>query len=156
MNPYEALALELLHTLDHKRRVPPHEDISATMRGEMAVLRLLARENAAVTAGDLSRLLHMTTSRIAAVLGSLEKKQMILRQTDEDDKRRVLVTLTDKGSAFCQQRRQDVLRDTAALLEHLGQEDAEHFVRIIKRIQTFAPDHPPFMRGERKEENAHE
>jgi len=101
----------------------------------------------------------MTTSRIAAVLGSLEKKAMILRRMDESDKRRVLVTLTKAGSTFCQQRREDAARDMAALLEHLGEEDAAHFVRIMKRVHEFIPDHPPRIHDDMhhpKEESADE
>ena len=109
MIEYEALARELMHSFDTRKKAPPHEEISHTMRGEMAVLRLLKQENLPMTAGELSRKLHMTTSRIAAVLGSLEKKGMILRQADEGDKRRVQVMLTGKGSAFCQKKKKQAL-----------------------------------------------
>ena len=81
----------------------------------------------------------MTTSRIAAVLGSLEKKGMILRQADASDKRRVQVVLTNAGSAFCLQRKEKVLQDMTHLLEQLGHEDAHHFVRIMERILHFTP-----------------
>ena len=139
MIEYEALARELMHSFDTRKKAPPHEEISAAMRGEMAVLRLLEKENLPMTAGELSRKLHMTTSRIAAVLGSLEKKGMILRQADEGDKRRVQVVLTDQGSAFCQKKKEQALCDMTHLLKQLGEEDAQHFVRIMKRIHQFTP-----------------
>ena len=41
MNEYEALARELMHSFDTRKKAPPHEEISAAMRGEMAVLQLL-------------------------------------------------------------------------------------------------------------------
>ncbi|MBE5800010.1 MAG: MarR family transcriptional regulator [Clostridiales bacterium] len=159
MDVYETLAEELIGSLDRRRKGPPHEEISAAMRGEMAVLRLLVQERSTMTAGEISRTLGMTTSRIAAVLGSLEKKAMILRRADERDKRRVLVTLTESGSSFCRRRREDAVRDMTALLDHLGEEDAAHFVRIMKRVHEFIPDHPPRIREnmhQQKEESAHE
>ena len=159
MDIYQTLAEELMCSLDRQRKCPPHEEISASIRGELAVLRLLAQEGATMTAGEISRTLGMTTSRVAAVLGSLEKKAMIRRRTDERDKRRVLVTLTEPGSTFCRQRREEAARDMAALLAYLGEEDAAHFVRIMKRIHDFIPDHPPRMREDihhHKEETAHE
>ena len=143
MTEYEALARELMHSFDTRKKAPPHEEISATMRGEMAVLRLLSQEASAMTAGEVSRKLRMTTSRIAAVLGSLEKKGMILRQADAGDKRRVQVVLTDKGSAFCQRKKEQALADMAHLLSQLGQEDARHFVRIMGRIHQFTPPSHP-------------
>ena len=156
MNEYEALAKELMRSIDQRKKAPPHEEISAAMRGEMAVLRLLDREAAPMTAGDLSKRLHMTTPRIAAVLSTLEKKGMILRKTDSLDKRRVQVTLTALGSSFCQSKKEQVLGDMTHLLTQLGSEDAHHFVRIMKRIQDFMPPPSAGMRNENKEEPANE
>lgn len=140
MDRYEMLACELMQALDQHKKGPPHEEVSQTMRGEMAVLRLLMTQGEPMTAGELSRTLSMTTSRIAAVLGSLEKKGMLLRMADEADRRRVLAVLTKKGKAFCQARRDHAKRDITAMLTRLGEEDAVHFVRIIKRIHEIMPD----------------
>lgn len=139
MEPYRTLACEMMEAMDRCKKGPPHKEISATMRGEMAVLYLLENESISMTAGEISRTLEMTTSRIAAVLGSLEKKEMILRQTDPTDKRRVLVTLTQQGSSFYRRRRQEVLEQMTEMLCFLGEEDAEHFVRIMKRLKIFNP-----------------
>ena len=137
MNEYEALARELMQSVDQHRKAPPHEEIGAAIRGEMAVLRLLMRETKPMTAGELSKQLRMTTPRIAAVLSSLEKKGMIHRKTDAGDKRRIQVTLTEQGSTFCLQKREQVISKMTLLLTQLGSEDAGHFVRIMKRIQEF-------------------
>lgn len=141
MELYTALAMELHEALDRKKKGPPHEDVSASMRGEIAVMRLLMDEGTPVTAGSISKNLHMTTSRIAAVLGSLQKKGLILRICDEEDKRRVLVTLTERGIAFCLEKKQRVIDDTRYLLSQLGEEDARHFVRLMKRVHDIMP--PP-------------
>ena len=154
MDRYEALAQELMRSLDQRIKSPPQEEISAAMRGEMAVLRLLGREAKPLPAGEISRTLSMTTSRIAAVLGSLEKKDMILRQADKTDKRRVLVTLTQKGDAFCLKRRQEVMEHITEMLQYLGEEDAAHFVRIMKRTHEFIHKRPPFEQETREEESA--
>ena len=78
MNPYEQLAEQIFASLDKHRHMPP-EPVSGTIRGEMAVLRFLGQENRGMRAGAIAEELHMTTSRIAAVLNSLEKKDMITR-----------------------------------------------------------------------------
>ena len=154
MQYYEALAQEMMSALDQTIKSPPQEEISAAMRGEMAVLRLLGREAKPLPAGEISRALSMTTSRIAAVLGSLEKKDMILRQADEIDKRRVLVTLTQKGDAFFLKRRQEVMEHMTEMLQYLGKEDAAHLVRIIKRTHDYMHKRPPFEQETREEESA--
>ena len=111
MIDYAALAQELLHALDTTGPRPPHENISQTQRGEMAVLRLLARERRQMLAGEISRSLSMTTSRIAAVLNRLEKKEMITRLPDPADRRRVAVALTARGESFHLARRREAEQD---------------------------------------------
>ena len=134
MTNYSALAQELLHALDTAGPRPPHEDISQTQRGEMAVLRLLAEENRQLLAGEISRGLGMTTSRIAAVLNSLEKKDMITRCADPADRRRVVVALTARGEVFCRARRREAERDCTHLLERRGEDDARQFVHLLGRV----------------------
>lgn len=151
MEQYEKLAEELFSVLDHKHKGPPHEEMGAAVRGEMAVLRLLSIKARSMTAGDLSRLVHMSTPRIAAVLKSLEKKGMIVRSADKEDKRRVLVTLTEKGEAFCIEARRRALADVTKMLSSLGEEDAAHFVRIVTRIHEIMEE-SPIPGGEDKEE----
>lgn len=155
MDLYARLAEELIEALDRKKKGPPHEDVSTAMRGELAVLRLLMDEGRVLTAGDISRLLQMTTSRIAAVLGSLQKKGLIVRSTDAEDKRRVLVTLTQKGMTLCRKRKQHVVSDMSYMLSYLGENDAKEFVRLMKRVHDIIP--PPSCIDEEeycdKEEN---
>ena len=139
MERYAERAGELFSVLDHGTRRPHHAEASAAMRGEMAVMRLLEEENGALTAGDISRLLEMTTSRIAAVLGALEKKGLIVRRADQADRRRVLVTLTESGTALCRMKREHLLRRMERFLSRLGEEDAAHFVRLMKRAQELIP-----------------
>lgn len=141
MNVYELLAGELIEAFDRKKKELPHEEVSAAMRGEMAVLRLLEDEARALTAGEISRLLRMTTSRIAAVLGALEKKALIVRSPDERDKRRIRVILTQKGQVLCRTKRQKVACDVSFALSQLGEHDAREFVRLMKRVHDLMP--PP-------------
>lgn len=143
MDIYESLAEELMEALNRKKR-PPHEDMSAAMRGEMAVLRLLTEENRALSAGEISGLLTMTTSRIAAVLGALEKKGLIVRSADERDKRRVLVTLTQEGLLLSHQRKQCMLHAVSHTLAQIGEADAREFVRLIDRVYSLLPP-PPIL-----------
>ena len=147
MELYIALAKELLESLDRKKKGPPPEDVRASMRGEMAVLRLLMDENHPLSAGEISRTLKMTTPRIAAVLGSLQKKGLVDRVTDPSDKRRVMVTLTENGISLCKKRKQRAVSQISHMLSCLGEEDARHFVRLIKRVQDILPP-PPGMEEE--------
>lgn len=96
------LTEELVRLLDEYPREARDNRFSSTLRGEMAVMRLLHNSRQKMTAGELSSRLDMTTSRIAAVLGSLQKKGLLERESDEEDRRRVMVSLTEAGDRLCE------------------------------------------------------
>lgn len=139
MDQYAALAEEFIQAMDQHRHNKP-EPVSGAMRGEIAVLKLLFCAKQSLSAGYISRELDMTTSRIAAVLNSLEKKHMIERVGDAQDRRRVLVSITACGIDYCVSRREEAVSHMTALLTRLGEEDARSFVRIIKRMFEALPE----------------
>lgn len=139
MDSYKELARAFLDEMESRRLLPPHPDeVSASMRGEMAVLRLLEHRRQRISAGEISRVLDMTTPRIAAVLNSLEKKGMIERGGDARDRRRVLVALTQKGNACCQAKKDAVLTRLAMVFEAIGPQDTEAFIRVMRRVSEAA------------------
>ena len=137
MNRYEYLAEQLLLSMDRHKHLPL-EPVSDAVRGEMAVLRLLSQEENGMHAGEIADMLRMTTSRIAAMLNSLEKKLMIRRITDPKDKRRVIVFLTHTGRAACNERRNEAKAHLTAMLERFCEEDAQTFVRLCSRLFSYA------------------
>lgn len=129
-----ALTKEMARLLDEHPREARDNRFSAIMCGEMAVMRLLhSGAKQKMTAGELSSRLGMTTSRVAAVLGSLEKKGLLERENDEVDRRRVLVSLTQAGDTLCEKRRQHFMKKISMLLSMLG-DDAPEFVRLLGRV----------------------
>ena len=129
-----ALTKEMIRLLDEHPRAARDNRFSAIMCGEMAVMRLLhSGAKQKMTAGELSSRLGMTTSRVAAVLGSLEKKGLLERENDEVDRRRVLDSLTQAGDALCEKRRQHFMKKILMLLSMLG-DDAPEFVRLLGRV----------------------
>ena len=109
------LTEELVRLLDEYPREARDNRFSSTLRGEMAVMRLLHNSRQKMTAGELSSRLDMTTSRIAAVLGSLQKKGLLERESDEEDRRRV-----PDGSG------RSALRKEKAAFHEQNIEDARH------------------------------
>lgn len=129
-----ALTEEMTRLLDEHPREARENRFSASLCGEMAVMQLLHNgTKKKMTAGELSSRLSMTTSRVAAVLGSLEKKGLLERENDAVDRRRVLVSLTQAGEALCEKRKAHFKSKIALLLSMLG-DDAPEFVRLLGRV----------------------
>ena len=138
MTGYSALTEELMSTLEESPRRLNQEMMGGVQLGEMAVIRLLAEHSVKepMAAGEISSRLKMTTSRIAAVLNSLEKKRLLVREADPRDRRRVLVSLTKEGMAIFEKRRAEGRRRARRFLEKMGEEDAATFVRLMKKMQN--------------------
>lgn len=129
-----ALTKEMIRLLDEHPRAARDNRFSAIMCGEMAVMRLLhSGAKQKMTAGELSSRLGMTTSRVAAVLGSLQKKGLLERESDEEDRRRVMLSLTEAGDRLCEKRKRHFMSKISKMLAMLG-EDAPTFVHLIGRV----------------------
>lgn len=129
---YYALAMELVQAMAFKH--PPMEEPGQLTRGEMGILMYLHHQQDGVLSGELSRVLNLSTGRVATALKSLERKGYIVRQPDPSDKRRVAVFIQEKGTAFILEKQERMLRRLEQRLRRLGEADAKEFVRLVKRI----------------------
>ena len=111
------------------------------LRGEMKVLSFISREDRALLPGQLSSALEMTGGRIAGILRSLEKKGFITRKTDELDRRRVLVSITESGSRYIISRSEALETKLDMLVTAMGRDNTkklidslELFINVSERI----------------------
>lgn len=132
---YKECANELLDYMlkNERTRCIVQKNISELAKGEIAVLLFLIDHNG-VNAIELSEYFDINTSRVAAILNSLSKKDYIQRCVDEKDKRKIKVYITDKGKQFAIERKTMIQTRVSQLLEALGEEDAKNHVRIMKRV----------------------
>ncbi len=106
-------------------------------QGEMAMLGVLSNATEEMTPTALSKLLGLSTARVANTLNSLERKHYVERTHDTVDRRRVTVRVTEAGRALHEKTESEILSDTEELVEYLGMEDAEEYYRIQYRIYEF-------------------
>ena len=66
-------------------------NISEIAKGEIAVLMYLLKEKDGANAYEISRRFDINTSRVAAILNSLCRKEYVKRMSDADDKRKIHV-----------------------------------------------------------------
>jgi len=129
---YHALAEELLRSMVY--RTLPTEEPRQLSIGERGILNYLHFHRDGVLSGELSRDLGITTGRTAITLKSLEQKGLVRRSTSPNDRRCVIVHITDNGTAAAEEFRQRVLSSMEYALRELGEKDALEYVRLVKRI----------------------
>lgn len=118
----------------------PFNKVQEYSRGEMMSLRFLEVKEGRgepVTPGDISQALGLTTARIANVLNSLEKKGLVARVHDVEDRRRVFVTLTEDGRAFVHRKSEEIGSAARGFLESLGEKDARELLRLLRRMVEY-------------------
>lgn len=131
---YEKLAEEFIHIRTRMLKSPQNQQISRAMQGEKAVLDFLMAHGKKAHPKELSRMLAVSSARIACILNHMEEKELVIRTADESDNRQTIVVLTEKGTAISRKQHLELQRRIAQMLEDLGPEDADALLRITKKI----------------------
>ncbi len=101
---------------------------------------LYEHQDSTVYAGDLAKVSCVSTARIAAALNKLEKLGMIQREASDKDSRKTVVKITAEGVAKAEEKRRDVVHYTAKLIDKVGKEDMNSFLRILGSIKQAMSD----------------
>lgn len=131
---YNMLAIELLNAHANLLQVPASQQLSKMVKGEYFVLNYMSTHEKIIHPKELSQRMAVSTARIASLLNHMEQKKLILRYPDPDDSRQIVVVLTDEGRNAIQLVRAEAVSHVSSMLESLGPEDAQAYIRIQKKI----------------------
>ena len=137
---YEKLAAEMVKDLHQLQNLKPHKQLGECMQGEHFVIMYIAQQRGSVLPSKISKIMGISSARIAAALNSLERKGLVTRQIDPNDRRRILVDLTPAGQAKAAAKTQLLRERTTLMLTLLGEDDAKDLVRLIKRLVALTPE----------------
>jgi DNA-binding MarR family transcriptional regulator len=111
-------------------------DISGMQYG---ILRTLAHQS--YTLSELSRRFVVDPSTMVPVIDALERKGLITRGRDPNDRRRVPLSLTDQGTALIQNmpfvHEDDVLFKT---LDNMGEEKSRQLLNLLREVVKGMPE----------------
>lgn len=107
--------------------------------GETAALEYIATQPAPCTPSEISDSMRVSRARTANVLRSLREKGYVDMRTDEDDRRRVNVTVTDDGLK-CLAEKHEFLADYFDMyIGEIGEENAGRMTELLKLTADCAP-----------------
>ena len=130
---YDLLAEEFTRYMIQFRFSELNVCIDEAMRGEHFILAYVYHHDSALP-GELAAAMQTSTAYVAKILRGLEEKDFIQRTLDAHDRRRILVTLTEKGTAQAEKDATDIKDGIKWMLKSLGDEDAAAFIRILRKI----------------------
>lgn len=132
----EGLSDELIEVLRQYYYMKIPLGLENFMQGEMKVLSYIhyTAGGGEIATGDIVSALDMTGGRVAGILRSLEKKGFISRRTDENDRRRIMVSPTPAGSDYVENGRELLRSRLSAIINAMGSESAENFIRSMEEF----------------------
>ena len=139
---YDDLIKEFLTNMRALRAVSRKGDVQENIQGEAFVLHFIRERSGKVIPSDISNALGVSSARIAAALNSLEEKGFITRTIDSEDRRRIIVEITPKGSEYAYEQQKKVKERMKGLLILLGEEDSKELVRITGRLVEILSKNP--------------
>ena len=139
---YEALAQEFITTQIQMGKRKNQKRFNESIHGEAFALYYISSHTGSAVPGDIREAMGLSSARIAAALNSLEHKELITRRIDPQDRRRILIDITEKGRGEVDRRKKELLRVTTGMLSALGEHDAPELVRIMKRVAQLMPETP--------------
>lgn len=121
----------LCQTKNWKKLVSLIED---GYRGMFVMLRILHESDGKVVAGDLAKLMNVSTARIASALNTLEKKNYIKRESEANDARKVVIVLTEQGVIALEERKKNVQQMIAPMFENLTDTEIITLFSLLKKL----------------------
>lgn len=128
-------AIALLNELCSAFPASLFDQVEESQKGVGFILRYLVKSDGEVIAGDFAREMNVSTARIAALLKTMEKNGWVTRHNSSSDARRTVVAVTPAGRGRAGEIREQILQKIELLLEKVGKEDLEEFIRISHRIK---------------------
>ena len=85
---------------------------------------------------SIREFLAVTKASVSQMLASLEKRGLLVRETDPANRRNLIVTLTKDGEERLRKKEIQVNLRLNELLAALGEADALNFIALVNKMNT--------------------
>lgn len=109
-------------------------------------LAVIEGEGEPMLTGEVAARMHITSGSVTSLLDNLERKNFVVRSSDPDDRRRVLVNITPEAQAVLDQALPAIQQVTRQLIDRIGTQRQQALLDTLEEIrQAFAdlPDDLP-------------
>lgn len=134
----ERLAYALLAVYD----LETFTTLGEYFNGELRTLMYLRIASARKThPSDLAAQMGVTKQRITTIISSLKDKGLIETRKDEEDKRKMVVTLSENGRLYLQVKEQPFWRTMNYTVDKLGEEETKQLISWCRKIKKLINDY---------------
>ena len=109
------------------------------LSGFQAVTLLLLDENKPCPMKSFCVLFHCDASNVTGIIDGLERKGLVSRQNDPNDRRVKVVQLEPAGKHLQQVIIERIDASREFLFDSLSETDTQQFIRIVEKFTTVSP-----------------
>jgi DNA-binding MarR family transcriptional regulator len=113
----------------------PHIKDLGLYPGQPEVLRIIS-ENDGITQVELSHLTNREAATVTRAIQRLESNNLIIRELDPLDKRKIHLYISDKGKSMIAKIKALMEESTQFLSSELTDEEIEFLIGILEKIQN--------------------
>ncbi|MBQ4155413.1 MAG: MarR family transcriptional regulator [Clostridia bacterium] len=115
---------------------PLIDEVNSSEYGILKIVYRMNNEqsNSLVKVSDISKRLNVSTPSVTKVLNSLEKKGLITRKIDNENRRNTFVYITEKGVEVKQQNDKVLAKFIGNVYERVGRENIVQFLHLSEII----------------------
>lgn len=136
----DILARKMMEAFDSINHQALFEKMKTTFKGENLILAMLMEMGGKATPGELMKNAECTAARLTAIAKSLETKGFVNRIQNAEDKRSTIIEMTAEGITRFMNMQKEAVESIFNLIEMLGENDAEEFVRLVRRLSEISTD----------------
>ena len=90
-----------------------------------------------LTMSAIAQKMGHTTAAASGLVARLENLGYVLRSVASDDRRKVMVCITDKGSALVRRIREEMVGNLMKIMNHLSPNEQKAWLQIYTKIYSF-------------------
>ena len=127
------MIMEISRLLRFRVRQGEEEGVMAQNTARIVLAHLAVRDN--LNQLDLVKLTRLKAPTVSVLLRRMEQEGYIIRVPDEQDRRAVRVSLTEKGKEFDRRHLSRISTNDQTAMRGIDGEDQETLVRLLSRIR---------------------
>ncbi|MDE5584584.1 MAG: MarR family transcriptional regulator [Ruminococcus sp.] len=140
-------ALQIMERMQNSRPRNFFRRFDDDNAGIFCVLKYLSAVDRPVSAGEISAFMNVSTARVSVILRKMAEKGYILRESDVEDARKSMISLSDFGREKNLRNRNETLDFFCKVIDRVGRERIEEFISISDEIRKVVEEE---MQSERR------
>lgn len=137
----EELVYELLDAFSNLKRTNfncmfPKDDLSHNERMILFIIHNLSKGDR-ISLSTIRDKIKLAPSTITPIISSLERRGLIERKIDENDRRNIYIFLSSNGKKFTEKVDNELKDILHEYIKYMGKNDTNEIIRLIKKTREF-------------------